>query len=185
MRIFKSCKDIVTSIIILLIAISLIIGFHYLTDMKYDELCDIIGIVIAVSALLVAYKEYLGHKQNSKIEVFSKLNKVFVTDKNIQSVILYLNQKDSKVEPTVNEIELFFRFFEEIDVYLEQGLLDIKVADELFAFYCMEFFKDNPSEDYRRLLDKIEYDKYENTWSHLQSFIQRIKGFRRKDEESN
>lgn len=136
----------------------------------------------ALFAIIVAFFEYKQLKGRRKSELFSELNKRYLADeKNIQPVIRYLSHLHPNAPvPEGYQIELFLRFFEEIDVYLKEEALDEETTYHLFAYYCLEIFK---TEEYASLLDIINFRKEE--WPLLDDFVMRMKDIEHKLNNKN
>lgn len=120
-------------------------------DVIAAVLSGVIGIIVA---------ERRSTKERS-IRVFKDMNKVFVQDKNIQAVIRFLNQKEAD-EPTINELELFLRFYEELDVYIQNGDIDKLIVRDLFYYYCGQLIHNGSCEYPRK---KIQFNIKD--WRHL------------------
>lgn len=125
----------------------------------------------ALFAIIVAFFEYKQLKGRRKSELFSELNKRYLADeKNIQPVIRYLSHLHPNAPvPEGYQIELFLRFFEEIDVYLKEEALDEETTYHLFAYYCLEIFEP----EWNHLLESIIFRQEE--WPLLSDFLERMK----------
>lgn len=130
----------------------------------------------ALFAIIVAFFEYKQLKGRRKSELFSELNKRYLADeKNIQPVIRYLSHLHPNAPvPEGYQIELFLRFFEEIDVYLKEEALDEETTYHLFAYYCLEIFKP----EFISLLEGINFQEEE--WPLLSDFLERMKSVKPK-----
>lgn len=129
------------------------------------------AIITALAAIIVAVFEYHQLKEKRKSELYSEFNRRYLSDeKNIQPVIRYISHlyKDAP-KPKGYQIELFLRFFEELDVYLKKKVLDEETTCHLFAYYCMEIFKP----EWSFLLEEIDY--HNDEWPLLNDFIERMK----------
>lgn len=133
-------------------------------------------IITALFAIVVAFFEYKQLKGRRKSELFSELNKRYLADeKNIQPVIRYLSHLHPNAPvPEGYQIELFLRFFEEIDVYLKEEALDEETTYHLFAYYCLEIFKP----EFISLLEGINFQEEE--WPLLSDFLERMKSVKPK-----
>lgn len=144
---------------LLCLIISIIDSLKGVSITKFSEIANPI-VTLATGLISVVATEVSRSKERSAL-VFKNMNKVFVQDKNIQAVIRYLNQKETD-EPKVNELELFLRFFEELDVYMREGDSNKHIINDLFYYYCRELIH---SEECRHLRDKMEFDL--NDWKYL------------------
>ncbi len=169
--------------IILVIAAIIIVGlfvirifFHVLDGFELGNISDAATAIIAIAAAIATACEYNRHEKESKVLLFSKMNKVYVQDESIQAVVTHLNQREASA-PTINQIELFFRFFEELEEYITNGVLSEDIVYRLFAYYCLEPFRANGSDESKAILKRIEFDKYEGSWSNLVSFVNRMRNY--------
>ena len=144
---------------LLCLIISIIGSLNGVSITKFSEIASTI-VTLAIGLVSIVVTEVSRSKDRSAL-VFKNMNKVFVQDKNIQAVIRYLNQKETD-EPKVNELELFLRFFEELDVYMRKGDINKHIINDLFYYYCRELIH---SEECRHLRDKMEFNL--NDWKYL------------------
>ena len=98
-------------------------------------------------------KEYKSHKDEEKANTLASYNERYSSNEHLIVVVEYLyneiekSKRNKKTEkninadkesrqPTPNEKELFLRFFEEIQISIEQGALDKAHVKELFFYYA-------------------------------------------------
>ena len=129
---------------------------------------------VTLYALIIELKRF---KDSRRTKVFSELNNHYINDyKNIQPVIEYIrNNSDDSINVSGQQVELFLRFFEELDVYLKEGVLDDETTHDMFAYYCLALFENKPE-----LLKDIEYKKEE--WPLLEDFKKRMLKVKRKSQ---
>ena len=168
-------------ILIVLMFIILVVCWYYIPQKleNVDHLANLAMGIIAVFAAIIAAAEYQRHVEDGRVSVFGKMNKVFVQDENIQAVIKYLNKEEDDC-PTINQTELFFRFFEELNVYLNAGMLDTSVVYDLFAYYCLQFFRENSPIKNQNLLGLIEFYQNLGSWFHLKQFVKKMNEYEEK-----
>ncbi len=130
------------------------------------------AIATIVVTIIVSWYEYHLHKDRERSKVFSKLNKRYLENKDVQAVVKYLSQTGAKQEaPDDYQIELFLRFFEELGVYLKSKSLEPRPVEQLFGYYLHEIFT---SDKGKTLLKVCDYKDEE--WPYLVEF----KGFMRE-----
>ena len=111
-----------------------------------------------VAGVGYAAMQYCAYKEQEKTVILSKYNERYATDQNIQKVVNYLLWKENPqyiddekkkidktlyggeceddIKPTRNQVEMFMRFIEELQVSIDAGRLDEKIAKTLFAYYA-------------------------------------------------
>ena len=130
------------------------------------------AIATIVVTIIVSWYEYHLHKDRERSKVFSKLNKRYLENKDVQAVVKYLSQTGAKQEaPDDYQIELFLRFFEELGVYLKSKSLEPRPVEQLFGYYLHEIFT---SDKGITLLKVCDYK--DEGWPYLVEF----KGFMRE-----
>lgn len=104
---------------------------------------DCIVAVMALLAGIVSWIEYHSHKQKEDNKLLSQLNKRYLGSAEIQKVVKYLREIDpSDEKPSPYEVELFFRFFEELGVYMKKGSLPKKDVKTFFCHYLERMYKE-------------------------------------------
>lgn len=94
------------------------------------------AIATIVVTIIVSWYEYHLHKDRERSKVFSKLNKRYLENKDVQAVVKYLSQTGPVQEaPDDYQIELFLRFFEELCVYLKSKSFEPQPVEQLFGYY--------------------------------------------------
>lgn len=137
------------------------------------NLSDVITAMVGVLGSTVAFYEYQMHMEERKRQLLLKYNERYSTDENINKVLEFLILKDEcKTQiPTVNQREMFLRFFEELEIQIQNNMLDADLVYDLFSFYALEAGKP----------DDFLTSKYENkNWRYYMDFYKRMK--RIKDE---
>lgn len=137
------------------------------------NLSDAITAMVGVIGSSVAFYEYKAHDEEEKKQLLLKYNERYSTDENINQVLEFLTSRGQyKVQiPTVNQREMFLRFFEELEIQIQNNMLDADLVYDLFSFYALEAGKP----------DDFLTSKYENqNWRYYMDFYKRMK--RIKDE---
>lgn len=127
---------------------------------------------IAYKALIYAKKEYELQKKIKESETLATYNQRYSTDQHIDNVIKYLNGSLKNKKLTINDKEMFLRFFEELEYTIENEGLQENIVYDMFAYYAIkvadkgtDFVKDYKTENWRRFNDfvkrmkKIQYKK--------------------------
>lgn len=173
----KSMKRILTYIAWLLFALSIVwcilvsvLNVPCLNIYKNGGV--ILATILGTIAAIPTYQINITEKRN---RVFARMNKVFVKDENIQAVIRFMNNGERK-EPSINELELFLRFFEELDVYVKAGDIDKKVVYLLFYYYCNQLIH---APEYQYLREKMDFN-LEN-WKYLKDIDDRMQKCAKKN----
>ena len=155
-------------LIVCIFVIIVFICYNYfnVTEIGF-EICKLL---IAIVSIVYVYKEYEQHKRQEKTQVLSSYNERLCNDKNIKIVTEYLIKEDEKKMPTLYEIELFMRFFEELEISIQSGLLDENIACKMFSYYAIAFSQET------NLKGKIK--DYDEEWVYFNNFIKRLKNIR-------
>lgn len=121
--------------------------------------------LIAFIALIIAYGEYKVHKKINEHQLFSQLNIRYQGNEDIQCVIKYLRAiEPSDIKPTVYQLEIFLRFFEELGMYMETDSIDAKTVNNFFGHYLKELYtSERGIELLSQLKDELKELGYLNT----------------------
>lgn len=142
-------------------------------------------VLVAWKAYCYSKNEYKLHMEREKAATLAKYNERYATDPNIQKVtnyllwrsdnqmfgakpdkVLYGGKDEDDIKPTKNQVELFMRFFEELQLAIDAGRIDIDSANNLFAYYAHELPRIGND-----LLPE-DYNPNEGMWRNFQRFIQ-------------
>ena len=137
------------------------------------ELLGVLGFVVSIIALIVSYWQYKLHRKQLKTELLTKYNVRYSIDKDISKVVKYLEQEEGlqlheKVDiPDEHEVEMFMRFFEELELLIKAKAIDEKIVSYMFFYYLQSFEKHK---------DKWENVGYEDKeWKVFHEFLNRMK----------
>lgn len=109
-------------------------------------ICTLFTMIITLAAFYYACKEYCLHKKQVKNDLLSRLNNYYATDENIEKVVKELdNPYNFKTATYILENrqdilwarEIFLRFFEELELYIEKEQLDPDIVCYCFAYYAI------------------------------------------------
>lgn len=155
-----------------------------LEDMAH--LATLVTSCITIIALMYTELEYKNHVKQTKISVLSKYNERYCNSPEIARVIKYImkcldyNDGECHINPekirTYQEMceehdkEVFMRFFEEIQISIDNALLDTRYVKKMFAFYAekagemrTEFVDDYEKDywyDFRRFVENMNKLSY-------------------------
>ena len=123
-----------------------------------ETIASLITAVATFIGVCYAVCQYCAYKEQEKTVILSKYNERYATDPDIQKVVNYLLWKENPqyiddekkkidktlyggeceddIKPTRNQVEMFMRFFEELQVSIDAGRLDGYMAKNLFAYYA-------------------------------------------------
>ncbi len=141
-----------------------------------DGITTIGSVLVAIISASVAYSTY---GTGIKMKTLSSYNERFCKDECIKNVTEKLANKISDretsndydhssdaVDLTYDE-EIFYRFFEELELNIEKGILKRKDVYNLFAYYALEGINNH------RLYPK----DYPENWRLLEKFIKCMKPY--------
>lgn len=143
-------------------------------------LATVITAIISYMALSYARNEYDAHKQKEESEALSSFNERYCTDEHIANVLNFLIDfskckelhdvetclKIEKNPPSVNDKEMFMRFFEELQYAIEQKRLSKQIVYDMFAYYALEVDK---------MGEKFVEDYHHSSWIRFRRFVKEMK----------
>ncbi len=141
-----------------------------------DGFSNIVSVLAAIISASVAYSNY---NIGLKMKTLSSYNERFCKDKCIKKVTKELAHKISDRETSNDsdhssvavdlsyDEEIFYRFFEELELNIEKGILKRKDVYNLFAYYALEGINNH------RLYPK----DYPENWRLLEKFIKCMKPY--------
>ena len=134
------------------------------TDYCCINYADYITAATAIAAVILSLYQYNLYKERERSKVFSKLNELYLNNKDVQFVVRYLNNIIQDI-PNNHQTELFLRFFEELSVYLKSNSIEPEIVEKLFGYYLFEVFT---SAKGQKLLKACNYEVSE--WKYLEEF---------------
>lgn len=124
-----------------------------INNMETGNLAEWSLVIMAVIAAVISLIGYWGHNVKEKNKLLSQLNKRYINNSDMQIVVKYLREIDPEnEEPTTYQLELFLRFFEELGVYLRNGNLSKKDANNFYNHYLERLYS---TERGKKLLARI------------------------------
>ena len=92
--------------------------------MAAKDIIDLLILIVALAAFVLSLYELHSYKQKETNKLLSQLNQRYLANNDLQTVVKYLREiNPDDTEPSEYQVELFLRFFEELNVYLRHGNL--------------------------------------------------------------
>lgn len=138
-----------------------------------SDILGILGFFVAIISLIVSFWNYKLNRKQLRTELLTKYNVRYSVDKDISRVVKYLEQqeglrhRDKIEEPDDHEVEMFMRFFEELELLIIAKAIDEKVVSYMFYFYLQAFEKQKDK------WKNIGYD--DDEWKVFHEFMERMK----------
>lgn len=102
---------------------------------------ELVTVIVTIIALLQAWKAYSAHNTTEYHKLFSQLNKRYERNENMQAVVKYLRDREPIGEkPSLYQLEVFLRFFEELGLYMRTDSLKSEDVDEFFGYYLRQLY---------------------------------------------
>lgn len=160
---------------------------------------------IGASYAIVQYK---NHLKEEKRKLLCEYNQRYSSDKNIESVIVWMLQvaktdkitgeiigvnreREAKsISPGIHKKEMFMRFFEELNIRLEKNDMNANEVYSLFAYYALKFdkywdfrldIKDYKNELELRGMHESDRKVFHDYWTGFRSFISKMKTEEQKE----
>lgn len=141
--------------------------------MATKDIIDLLILIVALAAFILSLFELHSYKLKETNKLLSQLNKRYLESNDLQTVVKYLREIDpDDTEPSAYQVELFLRFFEELNVYLRHGNLKPDDVKTFFNFYFDRLYH---SERGQKLLKKIYHE--DRTLKYLDGYKEKI-GFK-------
>lgn len=148
-----------------------------------EQPTDIIMAILAVTTLFCTFREYCHYRKREKADVLGQYNERYSRDEHVNSVVNFLvRYKDNmtpKDIPCLHDVEMFMRFFEEMEIQIKEDRLDEKYVYDLFSYYAIEL----GGNEKLRLLLGVESDDYKSNWKNYINFVNRMVIIRKRLSE--
>lgn len=158
---------------LILIPIKVILCNDFSCFLKGEKLTDIFMLLITLCAFGLTYKKYLEYLKREKADVLSFYNERYSKDEHIRKVVKYIiavmDNKCLKKTPSVYNTEMFMRFFEEMEIQIENSRLDVTQVYNLFSYYALIF---DTNQQIRLNLSIKDYDT--DQWQLFREFVSRM-----------
>ena len=97
--------------------------------------------IFAAGTIFLTFTEYLAHRKREKAEVLSVYNDRYTRDSYIKLVSKYIiskmDENEKAIHPSIHDVEMFMRFFEELEIQLTQKRIEEEHVFTLFAYYAI------------------------------------------------
>lgn len=102
------------------------------------------ALVVAIITAWFAWREYKRMVRHKQCEVFAQYNERYENSEYIQKVVKYCTIKtdNPKEVPTEHDKEMFLRFFEELDLMIQEDYISKKQVGNYFSYYFMLVWND-------------------------------------------
>lgn len=146
-----------------------------------SALVAVLSLGVALIAVWYTNKEYKRAVRNKQSEVLAQYNERYSTNEQIRKVVEYMTSNNPEVEkPTVYDKEMFLRFFEELELMIERGYLDLEDVRNLFSYYFIVIWSaDNDSffwnEEMVSPYKNVDEVKNSKDWALAARFYEKIR----------
>lgn len=162
---------VITLALVLIAYLVIFISDMQLTIKSCDTVSDLTMAFLTLITLIVTCIEYSNHRKRDRAEVLGQYNERYSKDEHVNKVvdyiIRYMDGKSFFCPPSTHDAEMFMRFFEEMQIQIEQDRLVEEQVYHLFAYYAIAF---DINDDIRSNLGIRDYDKDNWTWSSFKMF---------------
>ena len=186
-------SNIVYYTILVILLIIIVLAAYCIAKLIWPELhlgsfAEVTTAIVAILAFIISISEYYIGKDSKQAQVLSEYNKRYSEDPNIVKVVKYLNyihengtiNNPHREVPSNYEVEMFMRFFEELELQIEKGRLSRKDVCNLFTYYA--YFLSKPDcEELRKHLG-ITKDDYKKNWDGFKKIAESHIKYNRKKE---
>lgn len=178
-------KFIVVYLLCLALTLLMIKGILLLNlSFEKEKPTDIILAILAITTLFCTFMEYSHHRKREKADVLGQYNERYSRDEHVNSVVNYLvcykDNMTPKDRPCLHDVEMFMRFFEEMEIQIKEDRLDERYVYDLFSYYAIELGENEKL----RLLLGVESDDYKSNWKDYISFVNRMVRIRKSIKTS-
>lgn len=193
---------VIITLLVFLVASVPFIGGSIPFEQKWSNTIEAIAVTIALVisglALLYAILEYNQHKKIEKTALLCKYLQRYANDPIIRKVTDYIlntalfDENGNKITgfneskalinaPTITENELFMRFFEEIQLLIDDDLLDGDNAVYLMGYYCEVFHR---IKEYHKNITDYEDKRFWGTYLKFANSIpERLDNYQKKQNK--
>ena len=118
---------------------------------------EFVTVIVALFTLWNAWKKYSAHNITEYHKLFSQLNKRYESSEDMQDVVRYLRNKEpSDKRPSLYQLEVFLRFFEELGLYMRTESVEAEDVDRFFGFYLRQLYSSSRGKQLLIQLDDEE-----------------------------
>lgn len=139
------------------------------------EIIRLIADCTVIGAVIFTYVQYRQYKKKEKADILAHFNERYSNDENIKAVVEYL-MGEKQNDPTNYQKEMFLRFFEELQIFIEVKSLDPQLVYDTFAYYALEAYKKG-TDFYSELNPNELNEELKGTWYRFGKFINEMKKY--------
>lgn len=179
--------SIIVFFIVLIVAASYCAIKLLYPNVEIGSHAELLTAIIALLAFTITLSEYYVKKDSNQAQVLSEYNQRYTEDRNVVKVVKYLNYYDENgavnnpipAKPSNYEVEMFMRFFEELNEQIKKNRISEECVYNLFVYYAFKIDKDEnlrhqfgvTDEDYSQHWDGFKeitknYEKYKEAKNH-------------------
>ncbi len=142
------------------------------------EIIYILASLATIVAIVIAVFQYFTIRKQNKLELLTKYNARYCINEDMGRVIKYLEKYDGLnhhgevYKPDDHQVEMFMRFFEEIELLIKQNAMEEEAVYYMFSYYVLKF------EDIIKEWPHIEYNT--KNWKEFHEFVARMKKINKK-----
>lgn len=104
-------------------------------------LIELVTVIVAILTVWQAWKAYSAHNITEYHKLFSQLNKRYENNEDMQDVVRYLRDKEpSDKQPSLYQLEVFLRFFEELGLYMKTDSIKSEDVNRFFGYYLRQVY---------------------------------------------
>ncbi|MGD0077305.1 MAG: hypothetical protein ABSB91_01615 [Sedimentisphaerales bacterium] len=138
-----------------------------------ENIVTTIGVVVAVSALVLSFLEYVKQGAQKRAEHFITMRERFKNNEKFQKICNLLDTNDEGLlEIKFEEKRDFLGFFEEVAIAMNSGIIKPQVAHYMFGFYAIKCWESSKFWDGNDVNNEV--DKKSKYWVVFKDFVQRM-----------
>ena len=109
-----------------------------LASLDWKDITAVAGTVLALATLLKGVIEYVRQGAQKRAELFTSLQKRFTENHSLDAISDLLEQRSPELMTVaVKDRSAFLRYFEEIALMMQSGLIRKDVAHYMFGYYAI------------------------------------------------
>jgi hypothetical protein len=145
-----------------------------------ESMMTTIGVVVAASALVLSFLEYVKQGAQKRAEHFFTMRERFKNNEKFQNICNLLNTNDERLCKTSFQEKLnFLGFFEEVAIAMNSGLIKPDLAHYMFGFYAIKCWENknfwDGNKDNAENIDSNQINQNSKYWVVFNDFAQRLK----------
>ena len=141
-----------------------------LMSCKKNSATDVLMVFLTCLAIFLTLIEYLNYKRRERADVLGLYNERYSRDEHINRVVNYLIcflDKTKTDVPSIHDAEMFMRFYEEMQIQIDEKRIEEEHVYTLFSFYAILL---DSNSTIRNDLGITDYVGKDNNWSMFKKF---------------